>query len=653
MRLLSLKLKNFKGVSALTFSPDGGNASIYGDNGTGKTTVADSISWLLFDKDSKGNSKFDIKTQDALGPIHNLEHVVEGVFDTITLKKTYKETWTKKRGSNTQEFTGHTTDYEVDGVPVQKKEYQSRVAGIAPEEMFRLLTTPNYFPETMPWQQRRSTLMEVCGDVSDEDVVGGSEELKPLADIMATRKLDDHKKVVAASMKKINDEIKLLPARIDEASRAIVAEDIDQGAEEVVLTQLQAKKDALDAEYARAEAGQDGDQKKEIAEIDARLLAIETQAGREKQDALEVVEIEARGARNALRDVEDQIAKDQRALAALKLVNVGAAIDEQVAHLNATMATLREEWGKVDAEVYAVGDCPTCGQQMPETDGAEEAFNLSKAERLEKINQDGLSRKEAADKALSAKAAVIAEHNEQIAADEKALVHLAKTACDLRDTVAKYAAQIEKINAPAEPSAEAKALQLKRMELVAMVAAGDNTAALDGIKEKIAGINAEMSTARGRIEQAKGKAKAQARVAELSAEEKRLAGEWERLSGELYLMEQFTRRKVEMLEDKINSKFELARFRLFQDHISGGMSECCEVTCGGVAYGTNLNNGAKVQVGCDIIRTLSRHYGVELPVIIDNRESVVNLPEMDCQVISLVVSAKDKVLRVEVGDAAH
>lgn len=648
MRLLSLKLKNFKGVSALTFSPDGGNASICGDNGTGKTTVADSISWLLFDKDSKGNSKFDIKTQGADGqPIHNLEHIVEGVFDTITLKKTYKETWTKKRGSNAAEFTGHTTDYEVDGVPVQKKEYQARVAGIAPEEMFRLLTTPNYFPETMPWQQRRATLMEVCGDVSDADVVAGSEELQPLAEIMATRKLEDHKKVVAAPMKKINDEIKLLPARIDEASRAIVAEDIDQGAEEFVLSRLQAKKEALDAEYARVEAGQDGDQKKEVAEIDARLLEIETAAGREKQNALEVVEIEARGARNALRDVEDQIEKDQSTLADLKLVNVGFAIDAQATILNNEMDALRKEWGKVDAEVYAVGDCPTCGQQMPETEGAEEAFNLRKAERLEKINQDGLSLKEKAGSALAAKDRVIAEHNEQVAVDEKAIVQLSKTACDLRATVAKYAKQIEKINTAKEPSAEAKALQLKRVELSAMVAAGDNTAALEGVKEKISGVNSEMSAIRSRIEQAKGKVKAQARVAELSAEEKRLAGEWERLSGELYLMEQFTRRKVEMLEDKINSKFELARFRLFSDQINGGLSECCEVLCGGVPYSTGLNNGARVNVGLDIIKTLSGHYGIELPVIVDNSESVTKLLPMDCQVIRLVVSGSDSVLRVE------
>jgi len=652
MKLLALMLTNFKGVKNFALVLEGKDASVFGDNGTGKTTLADSISWLLFDKDSKGNSKFDIKTQDVYGqPVHNLEHTVEGSFNTgnapITLKKTYRELWQKKRGFIAPEFTGHTTDYEVDGVPVQKKEYQAKVAEIASEEMFRLLTTPNYFAEQLPWQQRRSILMEVCGDVADADVVAGSKELKPLAEIMSTRKPDDHKKVVQASMTKINAEIKQIPARIDEASRAIPAEDIDRGAEEFALGQLQAKKDALDAEYARVEAGQDGDQKKEVANIDARLLEIETEAGRKKNAELDAVEQDARNARNALRDIEDHLEREKQKLVALKAENVGASVDDLVAGLNGQMATLREEWGTVNAEVYSVGDCPTCGQFMPETEGAEEAFNQRKAERLEKINQDGLRLKEEAARAISAKDQNIADHNAYIAQEEKAIEQQVNSVINLSEAVDGYAAQIKKINERKEASPEAQELTKKRAELSAMIAAGDNTAALEEIKKRRDAITAEIGAVQGRIEQAKSKVKAQARVAELSAEEKRLAGEWERLSGELYLMEQFTRRKVEMLEGKINSKFELARFRLFQEQINGGLSECCEVLCGGVPYSTGLNNGARVNVGLDIIRTLSKHYGISLPVIFDNAESITKLLPMDCQVIRLVVSEEDKNLRVE------
>jgi len=112
MRLVELRLRNFKGVKNFTFRPDGKNATISGRNGTGKTTVADACSWLLFDKDSLGNKQFSLKTLDGTGgELHNLEHEVTGIFQLdngarIELQKTTTEKWTKKRGSASPEFTG-------------------------------------------------------------------------------------------------------------------------------------------------------------------------------------------------------------------------------------------------------------------------------------------------------------------------------------------------------------------------------------------------------------------------------------------------------------------------------------------------------------------------------------------------------------------
>lgn len=66
----------------------------------------------------------------------------------------------------------------------------------------------------------------------------------------------------------------------------------------------------------------------------------------------------------------------------------------------------------------------------------------------------------------------------------------------------------------------------------------------------------------------------------------------------------------------------------------------------GVSY-VGLNNGAKINVGIDIINTLSRHYGVAVPLFVDNAESVTNLEYAATQVIRLVVSESDKKLRCE------
>ncbi|MGL5512162.1 MAG: AAA family ATPase, partial [Sporomusa sp.] len=95
------------------------------------------------------------------------------------------------------------------------------------------------------------------------------------------------------------------------------------------------------------------------------------------------------------------------------------------------------------------------------------------------------------------------------------------------------------------------------------------------------------------------------------------------------------------------SKFKYARFKLFDVQVNGALSECCETTFNGVPYNCGLNNAARVNVGLDIINTLSEHYDFVAPIFVDNREAVTKLVETKAQVISLVVSEPDKVLRVE------
>ena len=142
----------------------------------------------------------------------------------------------------------------------------------------------------------------------------------------------------------------------------------------------------------------------------------------------------------------------------------------------------------------------------------------------------------------------------------------------------------------------------------------------------------------------------QARIAELETQQKKFAKELEKIEEETFLCEEFTRSKVSMLEEKINSKFQFARFKMFDQLVNGGIEECCETLYNGVPYGAGLNNGHRIIVGMDIIRTLSEHYGFYAPIFVDNAESVTNLPEMKAQVIRLVVDEGHKKMNVEVID---
>ncbi|MNC37535.1 hypothetical protein D3C75_861030 [compost metagenome] len=144
-----------------------------------------------------------------------------------------------------------------------------------------------------------------------------------------------------------------------------------------------------------------------------------------------------------------------------------------------------------------------------------------------------------------------------------------------------------------------------------------------------------------------GVRRSQLRVTELENQERELAAEYERLQHELFLCEEFTKTKVSMLDAKINSKFKLARFRLFEDQINGGIKEVCDTLYKGVPYDGGLNNAARINVGLDIINTLGEHYGFSAPIFVDNAEAVTKLISTDAQVIRLVVSEADKKLRIE------
>lgn len=113
----------------------------------------------------------------------------------------------------------------------------------------------------------------------------------------------------------------------------------------------------------------------------------------------------------------------------------------------------------------------------------------------------------------------------------------------------------------------------------------------------------------------------------------------------LYLCDEFTRCKVQLIDDTVSGHFRQVRFKLFHEQVNGGLAECCEVTVKGVPY-ASLNNGAKINAGIDIVRTLSEYYGVKVPLFIDNAESVTEIMDADTQVICLAVSEQDKELRL-------
>jgi len=656
MRLQTLRLKNFKGIVDFTLDAQGRDVNIYGDNGTGKTTIADGICWLLFNRDYNGNAKFEIKRLEPTGePVHHLHHEVEGVFDlgdgqTITLKKVYQEEWSKKRGSPAETHKGHTTDHYIDNVPVQQKRYQERVAEIVPEELFRLLTVPSYFPSTLNWEKRREILMAICGDVPDEEVIDSNPDLEVLRSILKNRSQDDHMKVVKATMAKINEQLKQIPTRIDEVIKGIPTEKIDRVAEEARYADInQAYKTLLGELNRVTNSGQGAELKKQLAELDAKIAR--TQSDYERSIRAQVDDQD-----NLIRALTGEIKDHKR-----NADNIEADIAElkrgvpppDTDMLDAKMQELRDEWMQVNKSQYCYEEtiCPMCGQVIPEDPDAAAKFEDRKARLLAEINAKGMKLKEEKERLIAEYERKERERANKIAELEAALKSIARTIKQKESAVAEANGTRDALlRQLTQPTKEIQQLIAERGALMARLAkveAGDQAEEVARINAELSKMEAAAKEAHERVSMAKDIEKREARAEELRVELRALSAEHARLAHELKMLEQFTETKVVLLEDRVAEHFRLARFKLFKQHINGGLEPCCEVLYQGVPYSSNLNNGARINVGLDIINTMSRHYGTTLPVVIDGAESVTSLIATEAQLVRMIVSEKDKSLRVE------
>lgn len=641
MKLTKLELLNFKGLKAFTINFNG-DVIIRGDNATGKTTVFDSVCWLLFGKDSLDRADFEIKTLDKGEPIHKVNHEVTGTFTldeggTVELKRVYREKYSSPRGGEVT-MTGHTTDYFVDGVPKKEKEYKEIVNALVDENIFKLITNPLYFNETYSWQNRRKLLLEMCGDISDEDVIAEYSELKALTDILSGHSVDDHRKVVAAKKTAINKELDMIPVRIDEALRGKTTIDTPRDVLIQDISLATTTIETLEADKALLVNGHAVvDTRAELRDVQRRLMARESELQMEykKQSALKSNEYDM--VVSELNNLSSKVESTKHRL---------DTSNRDIQRIESVIDELMHQRQQVNEDAFVMDideACPTCGQKLPAEqiqvarEKAETNFNLRKSKRLEEINQSIELKQQDIENIKKRDAGL--EPVETLEALIKAKELVKQT---ITDEIGQLTAPVlDDDSIYADLKAEEFMLQMKLDE--------SNT----NHSEEIADIDKRIATTKehrfnfetelNKYEEAK---RIDTRVAELESQQAELAAEKSKLDEASYLMDEFVKAKVNMLEDVINSRFKLARFKMFNVMLNGNVEECCETTYKGVPY-RSMNNAARINVGLDIINALTSYFKVNAPVFIDNAEAVTEFVPVNSQTIKLIVDESEPQLVVK------
>ena len=641
MKLTKLELLNFKGLKAFTIHFNG-DVIIRGDNATGKTTVFDSVCWLLFGKDSLDRADFEIKTLDGGEPIHKVNHEVTGTFTldeggTVELKRVYREKYSSPRGGEVT-MTGHTTDYFVDGVPKKEKEYKEIVNSLVDENIFKLITNPLYFNETYSWQNRRKLLLEMCGDISDEDVIAEYSELKALTDILSGHSVDDHRKVVAAKKTAINKELDMIPVRIDEALRGKPTIDTPRDVLIQEISLATTTLETLEEDKALLVNGHAVvDTRAELKDVQRRLMARESELQMEykKQSALKSNEYDM--VVSELNNLSSKVESTKHRL---------DTSNRDIQRIESVIDELMHQRQQVNEDAFVMDideACPTCGQKLPAEqiqaarEKAETKFNLRKSKQLEELNQSIELKQQDIENIKKRDAGL--EPVETLEALIKAKELVKQT---ITDEIGQLTAPVlDDDSIYADLKAEEFMLQMKLDE-----SNTDHSEEIADIDKRIATTKEHrfnLETELNKYEEAK---RINTRVAELESQQAELAAEKSKLDEASYLMDEFVKAKVNMLEDVINSRFKLARFKMFNVMLNGNVEECCETTYKGVPY-RSMNNAARINVGLDIINALTSYFKVNAPVFIDNAEAVTEFVPVNSQTIKLIVDESEPQLVVK------
>lgn len=634
IELKSLDLVHFKCFPKLHLDFHEGVNSLFGANAAGKTSVYDALTWLLFDKDSAGHSRPAIKPTGApAGAMPEVTAILEVDGEPIKLRKVLREKWEKPRGSSIERYAGDTRDYYIDDVPLAENAYKRRIAELIDERQFKLLTDVWAVTKGMHWKDRRTLLAEICGLPEDKQLLATAPQFTELDEKVGRRTVDEYKSVLMKQRKDMNANLNTLPVRVDECSRMVAElESLDFAAAHSESDRLQAERERVQGELVKlANNTLAAQARNELGALQNQLRELEAENNAHLASQRVPVEDETPVLTAAL---------DRAKCEADRLTRTVAQERDLVLNGETRLDDYRARWRAIDAETCGT-TCPVCHQPLPQDmlETSQDAFAAHQKQRKDALLEDSKMVKQG-----------IAAAKDRLLTAETAL----KTA---QDEVQKAQISLDSYTPPVEVVPEnLPDYDRRKGAILTLIADADKR--IDRLTSDTEQERRRLETALSAVTAEKLRhdavlAKEQTlsdtrrRIADLQAEQRTAGAEMEQMDRLIAMCEEFTRYRVQAITESVNSKFRLTRWRLFTEQVNGGLADCCEPMDMNGSTFEGTNNAMQINIGMDIIDTLSAHFGRRVPLFVDNAESVTHLQPIGSQVVRLVVSEQDKELRIE------
>ena len=654
----SIEIQNFKGFKSYSTGFDPVSTSFYGKNGSGKTSIADAISWCLFGKDTQNRSQFDAKHHDGSKKTEvsvTLEISADGIDHSI--KRMLKEKWQTKRGETTEEFKGNYTEYYVNGNLMSQAEFSAFIRNLIDENVFRAVSNPYYFT-SLPWKDQRAFLSQMVGNITNEEIADNDGKFTELLKALTQEDITAYLKHKGFKINEIKKKIDEIPVRLSELNKALPQLDENDFTSnwEETTSEIQTNVMKLSEELANLKAGNASSANKEIerklAFAQKRKREMETSADNKFREIKSEYHNFCNDLENQRKKLQDSIYRTQ-GIITTKQTTISLS-QAEVKNLEKEMDALRKRWKEevnIKITLPALNEddmfCPACGQPLPD-EKITEARNLM----YEKLERKRLDTKQE----LTDKVAAVSEKINKA----KELIKTAQGEKENYETILKE--DNEKLNAlsateyPKIPTFEELLAQNPNYKPVLDEITSlehqleSETPVIDQnlIDEKtteLLALKEDLSRASGKTAAINEYKRVQNLISAANQDHKALAEQLASLQREEDIAREFADKADNILEEKVNKHFEIVRWKMFKQMINGNKESYCECYVDGIAYHDGLNTAKKLNAGLDICNTRCKIYDFCAPIIIDNAESNLNILNTESQQIRFYVADTELIIK--------
>lgn len=607
---------------------------IVAKNGVGKSTIATAYLWCLFNCDYELKDNPVVRREVDGVSVDDMDVSVELVLDAdgkeVAMKKVQKRTYSKDGSSYKDD-----NKYFVNDVPKTLRDFNAYLD--VDMNVFKMCSNINAFLNQKP-AEMREYLFSLVENVTDLDIASQKAELAELVPLLNKYTVEELSAMNKATKAKITKDLPILDGQIKEKERDIqIKSDIDTSDLELLKNSLkeqitdciakQTDNDKMLAEYDKASS--------DILNLKFELSDMSRKANEENVKARRDIENKISDKKDYLFNIADTIQKNNS-----EIYGYQNDIESGTRERN----RLADVWNKIKEEKFDENTavCPTCHRELPteEIESLRSSFEKAKADRLAKVEKDGLEVKAGIDNARDMIPKLEECNKDNIANQKK----LEKEVADLEKQLAEFPQEID-----VSATEEYKALERKITEKEeAMHKANDISVVKAELKSQETALRQQLSECERKIAESNTE-KDEQRLEELRAEQRTQEQNKANAEKILDLLDELDKAKNEALTEAVNSHFGLVKWQLFEYAKNGNYKSCCIPTVDGKSILTTMSNkGNRILGRVDICNSIQKISGISVPIILDDSESLSadnqkKVAEMiDSQLIMLIVNDSEK-----------